>query len=679
MRRRALARFETPDVLAGFVLGRALALLPPDLARAEISLTVLDPTCGSGALLAPAARHGLRVFGVDLDPAAAREAARRLGTVPGRRVKAGNALLDPVGPRDWPEFIAGNRDLLVRLADLRAGERFEEADVLAQPMRDRLAARLPAVLRNQGPFCWPLEFPEVFVDGGGFDVVVTNPPWDKLKLHVRECFDAGLRRLHESDQRRARSAALSGENVREAVDAHKQAIGAFRQWVRGLREPAASGRGGPRGDANAYLAVLDLAHDLLRPGGALGAIVPGGLWTDLSALTWRERLFAEYRGVGTWCFEARTDAFPAIDQRTAVVIGCKDTRPSREPGASQPLETGERPSITVHPALSCLADLAARPGFAVPLALIRRTAPESLAVPPLADALDAAIVEKLYLAGPPFAGGRWNPEFGREIDMTLDADLFDGVVPAGPGSPTVSPLWEGKRIGAFELCPVDAVNTGEWPGCKAACSRAASCPFERRNGHQLWLDESRLLARQADRHDHRGHARHTRVAWRSVARADRARRLEAALVPAGYRLGNSLNYLVGDRHTQDEKLTILALLNSLVVEWRFRQLSNNNNVNLFAIRQLPMPEGADPTLAEPAGLLMFGTPGVPDSPGAQAARLAARHALEAAVAHRFGLSAPELARILSGFPKLPPAYKAAVIEAFGNEKASGSPALGRAR
>ncbi len=34
-------------------------------------------------------------------------------------------------------------------------------------------------------FHWHLEFPEVFA-GGGFDVVLGNPPWDRLKLQEEE-------------------------------------------------------------------------------------------------------------------------------------------------------------------------------------------------------------------------------------------------------------------------------------------------------------------------------------------------------------------------------------------------------------------------------------------------------------------------------------------------------------
>ncbi|MBM3269324.1 MAG: hypothetical protein FJZ01_16910 [Candidatus Sericytochromatia bacterium] len=636
VRRKALARFETPPALADFLWDQVARRLGPAAGEAvpgsRQPLCVVDPTCGSGALLVAATPT--RGYGVDLDPGAAATAARRIGTVLGGRVKAGNALLDPLPFPLRPAFVTERRELLSRLADLRASGEYEAAERLTEPLRRRLSDRLPLELRDRQPFCWALEFPEIAL-AGGFDAVITNPPWDKLKLLERECFAPELRELHESEQRRIR-ARLAGEAaVRTALATEKRALAAFRVHLRESRPvPAALA-----GDANAYLAVLDMADGLLRASGALGAIVPGGFWADLSARAWRDRLFATYQAVATWGFEPRTDAFPDIDQRAAVFAARKA---GTGPGG---------PVIEVRAGLRSLAELAAGAAVPVGIALIRRSAPESAAIPPLAHPADAAIVEKLYAVGPAFGTGPWQPRFGRELDMTTDADVFDQV-PAG------APLWEGKRLGAFEICPVDAVASGAWPACRQGCGRAASCPYRRKNGQQLWVEESRLGARD------KGHAAHSRIAWRTVARADRQRRLEAALVPAGYRLGNSLNYLVGDKHSQQEKLTLLAYLNSLVVEWRFRHLSANNNVNLFAIRQLPVPPGVAPGLVELAGALTDARP------GAGPPRGPLRLMLEARVARCFVLSRDELARILAAFPKLPAADAGAILSHFDRSRST---------
>ena len=55
-----------------------------------------------------------------------------------------------------------------------------------------------------GAFHWPLEFPDVMA-AGGFDVVLGNPPWERIKLQEQEFFAA--RRAGDRGTRRSRAQA----------------------------------------------------------------------------------------------------------------------------------------------------------------------------------------------------------------------------------------------------------------------------------------------------------------------------------------------------------------------------------------------------------------------------------------------------------------------------------------
>ena len=46
---------------------------------------------------------------------------------------------------------------------------------------------LPKAARRARAFHWPLEFPDV-MQRGGFDVVLGNPPWERIKLQEQEFF-----------------------------------------------------------------------------------------------------------------------------------------------------------------------------------------------------------------------------------------------------------------------------------------------------------------------------------------------------------------------------------------------------------------------------------------------------------------------------------------------------------
>ena len=52
-------------------------------------------------------------------------------------------------------------------------------------------------------FHWPLEFPEVF-DEGGFDVVLGNPPWERIKLQEKEFFETRDQEIADAPNKAAR-------------------------------------------------------------------------------------------------------------------------------------------------------------------------------------------------------------------------------------------------------------------------------------------------------------------------------------------------------------------------------------------------------------------------------------------------------------------------------------------
>jgi hypothetical protein len=54
-------------------------------------------------------------------------------------------------------------------------------------LRGDLGGRARELAERHRFFHWPLEFPEVFVEGG-FDVVLSNPPWERIKLQEEEFF-----------------------------------------------------------------------------------------------------------------------------------------------------------------------------------------------------------------------------------------------------------------------------------------------------------------------------------------------------------------------------------------------------------------------------------------------------------------------------------------------------------
>lgn len=57
-----------------------------------------------------------------------------------------------------------------------------------QVLPDSFKHEVNEVARANRFFHWCVEFPEVFADGGGFDVMCGNPPWDKLQMEDGKWF-----------------------------------------------------------------------------------------------------------------------------------------------------------------------------------------------------------------------------------------------------------------------------------------------------------------------------------------------------------------------------------------------------------------------------------------------------------------------------------------------------------
>src|SRR5262249_29587555 len=73
-----------------------------------------------------------------------------------------------------------------------------------RPIDSRLHGNAATFATRQPFFHWPLEFPEVLVEGG-FDMILSNPPWERIKLQEQEFFAARDPRIAEAPNKAART------------------------------------------------------------------------------------------------------------------------------------------------------------------------------------------------------------------------------------------------------------------------------------------------------------------------------------------------------------------------------------------------------------------------------------------------------------------------------------------
>ena len=154
-------------------------------------------------------------------------------------------------------------------------------------LRDREAPPPPFLVETTrrlaeefGLFHWELAFPQVFARGG-FDLVLGNPPWERVKLQEQEFFAK-----RESSIATARNAA-ERKNLIAALPATNPVL--WKEWTGATRLAHGQGhfvRQSGRyplcgtGDVNTYALFAEHNLRVLSPHGCAGFIVPSGIATD---------------------------------------------------------------------------------------------------------------------------------------------------------------------------------------------------------------------------------------------------------------------------------------------------------------------------------------------------------------------------------------------------------------
>ncbi len=203
-------------------------------------------------------------------------------------------------------------------------------DMLARrPVEPQTVAWTVTTTFENGFFHWPLEFPEVFA-AGGFDVVLSNPPWERVKLQEQEFFAS-----RDPDIALAPNKAKRGELIRRLQERKPELYREFMKAAHGaeaaslfLRESGRYPLAG-RGDINTYAVFSELINRMLSPRGRAGFIVPLGIATDDTTKLLFGDLVRTGRLAALTGYENEEFIFPAVDHRvtfSTVVLSGKQSR-----------------------------------------------------------------------------------------------------------------------------------------------------------------------------------------------------------------------------------------------------------------------------------------------------------------------------------------------------------------
>lgn len=629
------------------------------------------------------------LYGVDLDPQAAeiatvnlimramadqRRSKKRLPLILNQNVKVGNSLIgvQPSDPR-YDEHTAELAELRRLRSELvyKANSIDHQATMKAiGEIADRVNAALNRDLVDhfgdvdaEKPFNWAVEFAEVFLDGKGqhrgestgFDVVVGNPPWEIVKPDLREFYAQFAPDIESKLTRSKAEARIAELNMEDpaceaAWQAQKARIEEAASYFRSCRDYKCQGKG----DTATHKLFLERGYRVLSSGGALGYVIPSGIYTDLGTKPLREMLLNEGQIQYLFNFSNERFFFRHIDHRIKfTLLGAKKAIQSNGFWATFRFN----PRVAVSPDdlpmfLSNPANL-----VYVPKDSLSRFSPDSLSVMEFQTQRDVDVTEVIYGDNPSIGAimpERWNVRFTREVNNTTHMEMLNQE---GSGAP----LCEGKMIHQY-----DSVY-GE---------------------NQYWIDiesaRSRIYAnrspqRQLDVDCYR-------IANRRQARSTDIRTMIACIIPPGTFCWDNLAVTViwdehGNQLLKNTHLCYLvAILNSFVFDYVLR-LQIGTNLSFYIVYQLPMPrlmpdnsyfqaivpraaqltctrpefaEFWEEVIGEPWSELRGATDSVE--------RQTLRDEIDALVAHLYGLSREDFAHILSTFPLAFPDDNAGIVK-----------------
>lgn len=385
---------------------------------------------------------------------------------------------------------------------------------------------------------------------GGFDVVVGNPPWEKVKLTRHEFIKStGGDRHYGASYSSDRLSGFESAKSRKARHASDLTS----------RYPCLA-----RGEPDLYVAFTDLSLRLTRVGGTGALIVPGGLIRSKNTEGLRRKL-VEASSDLRFTVMANTAKHFAIDTRFKFLVVCYVKAVKGE---------GRVRHITMTHAKADDNLVVAQRRTSLPLFSLKKLRPD-LTLPEVRMASEWRLFERMQRRSLPYSSesSSWRPEFCREVDMTHGRPHFVRGPMAG-----CLPLIEGRMLQPYRL------------GCKAYVSgegRSAKWRHLPPGGStiqpQFWVQADALSPVVQER------IRRTRVGFCDITGQTNERSMMASIVPPGLVCGNKVPTVEFPNDRSEDRLLLwLAVVNSLPFDWLIRRVVTTT-VNYFVLLSIRLP------------------------------------------------------------------------------------------
>lgn len=444
---------------------------------------------------------------------------------------------------------------------------------------------------------WEETFPDVFNRSNrGFDCVIGNPPWERMKLQEREFFDAAGKPEIGSAVNAATRRKLIEKLENGGPELYQRYLGAkessekILDYIRKCGRYKLTGKG----DINTYAVFAELAKSIVAPDGQVGLLVPSGIATEHTTKDFFGELTNSSRVSALYDFENMAPIFPDVHHsyKFCILLFGGEKRKSKEADfvffAHQIDELKDKKRHII---------LSGKD--------FKLLNPNTQTCPIFRSRKDAELTKAIYKRVPVLVdnnrkegGNPWGIKFSRMFDQTNDADLFkdagelkkEGFNLGGniwkKGKQVFLPLYEAKmfrhydhRFGSVYIKPENWINQGQ---------TTESTLVEHQNPEfvvqpRWWVDGSEVSKKLSSSASNRGF-----IAFRDITRVTDSRTMIASYIPYSGISNTAPLLLTGQGISAREECCLLGNLNSFSFDFVTRQKVGHIHLNFFIVEQLPV-------------------------------------------------------------------------------------------
>ena len=405
-------------------------------------------------------------------------------------------------------------------------------------------------------FHWELEMMDAFTDARrGFDLVVGNPPWDKVKPYDDEFFPQYYPEFkslsHKTKKNVKKKEILKDPLIKERYLAYKNQ---FKEKLAFYKTCRMQGSG----DKDLWQLILERMFGLAGEGSGISVLIPSQIFTNAGSADMRKRILdSDIQQV--YVFENRKKLFPIVSTYRFVLLTLRNV-----PGPDA-FQAG----FYLHQRTSLESDKEEPEKFhTISKQWIRKVLPDALQIPE-AGSREYAMLDKLFGCKnlrSEFDDG-WRVAFSSGFHKTNDADLLKGNDDGWP-------VLEGGSIHQFNHAFADPeFTTDVTVGIEREKRKRAHVGFCREFCHSY------------------------RIAFRDIANPISMRSIIASIVPPQRFHTNTLYSVVmtrngsfrHDREYTKETAYLCGILNSMPFDFAARSMLQTHTFAI--IKNISIPNG----------------------------------------------------------------------------------------